>query len=264
MCSSWVRHVTYFHFIYLHANQFAAEFRGPGVHHNFDDSDSGYDVDMDNKIKSFGGNKRGRIILLGDGSEVLTDSDDTEMFDHGEEDKDLASQVTKVKSVSEPAGDSTVIPDKIDASDPKVKAVADKVTLEKSDKWALLTFSYFNDIDKCYGRLPFWLNVTTCYGRIENPVHTFFRLENYQDHVSLLACTTKIAFLWFHDLAKQRSWDMDNERFLALGVNLVSHCVGVSFFMPIFLILRSSSRSELFLCLFFSHDRSHNGIGFLE
>lgn len=71
-----------------------AEFRGPGVHHNFDDSDSGYDVDMDSKSKTFG-NQRGRIILLGDGTEVLTDSDDTEMFDHQEEDKDLDSQVHK-------------------------------------------------------------------------------------------------------------------------------------------------------------------------
>lgn len=72
-----------------------AEFRGPGVHHNFDDSDSGYDVDMDQKSKGFGSNQRGRIILLGDGTEVLTDSDDTEMFDHSEEDQDLASQVSK-------------------------------------------------------------------------------------------------------------------------------------------------------------------------
>ncbi|EHL00060.1 putative protein phosphatase 2C like protein [Glarea lozoyensis 74030] len=72
-----------------------AEFRGPGIHHNFDDSDSGYDVDMDQKNKPFSANQRGRIILLGDGTEVLTDSDDTEMFDQQEEDKDLASQVHK-------------------------------------------------------------------------------------------------------------------------------------------------------------------------
>ena len=36
----------------------------------------------------------GRIILLGDGTEVLTDSDETEMFDHGEEDKDLESHIS--------------------------------------------------------------------------------------------------------------------------------------------------------------------------
>ncbi|KAB5535154.1 phosphatase 2C-domain-containing protein [Coniochaeta sp. 2T2.1] len=73
-----------------------AEFRGPGVHHNFDDSDSnsGYDVEADKKSFGMGGYK-GRIIFLGDGTEVLTDSDDTEMFDNTEEDKDLASQVSK-------------------------------------------------------------------------------------------------------------------------------------------------------------------------
>ncbi|KAK3941246.1 phosphatase 2C-domain-containing protein [Diplogelasinospora grovesii] len=74
-----------------------AEFRGPGVHHNFDDSDSGYDVDSDSRHgKGFGlGGYRGRIIFLGDGTEVLTDSDDTEMFDNSEEDNDLVSQVSK-------------------------------------------------------------------------------------------------------------------------------------------------------------------------
>lgn len=78
-----------------------AEFRGPGVHHNFDDSDSG--VEEHRQGGNTGGNGRnfgiggykGRIIFLGDGTEVLTDGDDTEMFDNSEEDKDLASQVSK-------------------------------------------------------------------------------------------------------------------------------------------------------------------------
>lgn len=88
-----------------------AEFRGPGVHHGFDeqDSDSGYDVDTDNKskqnqpLKKFGiGGFKGRIIFLGDGTEVLTDADEsTEMFDNSEEDKDLASQVPKGSSLEE-------------------------------------------------------------------------------------------------------------------------------------------------------------------
>jgi len=106
-----------------------AEFRGPGVHHNFDDSDSGYDVDMDSKIKSFGGNQRGRIILLGDGTEVLTDSDDTDMFDHGEEDKDLASQVHKGQSTGHEsnAANTDGLPEKVDVKDPKYKAAVDQV-----------------------------------------------------------------------------------------------------------------------------------------
>ncbi|GAB1313836.1 Protein phosphatase 2C 2 [Madurella fahalii] len=84
-----------------------AEFRGPGVHHNFDDSDSGYDVEDHQKAgaggggRSFGiGGYRGRIIFLGDGTEVLTDSDDTEMFDNAEEDKDLVSQVSRGSSAT--------------------------------------------------------------------------------------------------------------------------------------------------------------------
>ncbi|CAK7221858.1 Protein phosphatase 2C 2 [Sporothrix curviconia] len=77
-----------------------AEFRGPGVHHNFDDSDSGYDVETDHRSQLFGvGGNRGRIIFLGDGSEVLTESDDTEMFDR--EDKDLDSQVSKASASSD-------------------------------------------------------------------------------------------------------------------------------------------------------------------
>lgn len=79
----------------------SAEFRGPGVHHNYEDSDSGYEMDAENKGKSFGvGGYRGRIILLGDGTEVLTDSDDTEMFDNADEDKDLESQVSKTPTTA--------------------------------------------------------------------------------------------------------------------------------------------------------------------
>lgn len=83
-----------------------AEFRGPGVHHNFDDSDSGYDVDAERKGgKSFGlGGYKGRIIFLGDGTEVLTDSEDTEMFDNAEEDRDLESQVSKTTTASQESG----------------------------------------------------------------------------------------------------------------------------------------------------------------
>lgn len=60
-------------------------------------------MEGENKGKSFGmAGYKGRIIFLGDGTEVLTDSDDAEMFDNTEEDKDLASQVSK-----EPEADGT-------------------------------------------------------------------------------------------------------------------------------------------------------------
>ncbi|KAK2760896.1 Protein phosphatase 2C 2 [Arachnomyces sp. PD_36] len=68
-----------------------SEFRGPGIRRQFDDSPDDYDIDLDNHTRGFG-LQSGRIILLGDGTEVLTDTTEEEMFD---EDKDLESQVRK-------------------------------------------------------------------------------------------------------------------------------------------------------------------------
>lgn len=73
----------------------SAEFRGPGVRHQFDDSPEDFELDLDHRTRGGFAGKSGRIILLGDGTEVLTDSDDAEMFDHSEEDKDLESQVRR-------------------------------------------------------------------------------------------------------------------------------------------------------------------------
>ena len=47
------------------------------------DSPDEYELDLDKRSRSFGG-KSGRIILLGDGTEVLTDSNDAEMFEEVE------------------------------------------------------------------------------------------------------------------------------------------------------------------------------------
>jgi len=62
------------------------------MRHQFEDSGEEYEMDIDQRTR---GGRSGRIILLGDGTEVLTDSDETEMFDHEEEDKDLDAQVAK-------------------------------------------------------------------------------------------------------------------------------------------------------------------------
>lgn len=72
----------------------SAEFRGPGVRQSYDESGDDYELDLDQRTRNMGG-RSGKIILLGDGTEMLTDSDDTEMFDHSEEDRDLDSQVNK-------------------------------------------------------------------------------------------------------------------------------------------------------------------------
>lgn len=71
-----------------------AEFRGPGARQNFEDSGDDYDLDADSRARNSGG-KSGRIILLGDGTEVLTDGDDHDMLENEEEDKDLDSQVIR-------------------------------------------------------------------------------------------------------------------------------------------------------------------------
>lgn len=63
-----------------------AENRGPGVGHQHNGGEEDYDLDMDQRTRGVGG-RSGRIILLGDGTEVLTDSDETEMFDHDDEEQ---------------------------------------------------------------------------------------------------------------------------------------------------------------------------------
>lgn len=86
----------------------AAEFRGPGTHHRFEDSGDDYDMDMDQRTRFLGGGRGGgRIILLGDGTEILTtsghdDDGDIDMEDRGEaeeandeEEKDLEEQVKR-------------------------------------------------------------------------------------------------------------------------------------------------------------------------
>ncbi|KKZ61453.1 protein phosphatase [[Emmonsia] crescens] len=75
-----------------------AEFRGPGVRRQCDDSLDDYEPGLDTRLR---GGRSGRIILLGDGTEVLTDMGDEDMFDQTEEDKDLESQVRKAGAGSE-------------------------------------------------------------------------------------------------------------------------------------------------------------------
>jgi protein phosphatase 2C family protein 2/3 len=71
----------------------SAEFRGPGVRHQFDDGADDYDLDTGNPANRGFGLRQGRIILLGDGTEVHADQDDDDLFDPTEEDKDSGNQV---------------------------------------------------------------------------------------------------------------------------------------------------------------------------
>ncbi|RAL09318.1 PP2C family serine/threonine-protein phosphatase [Aspergillus homomorphus CBS 101889] len=68
-----------------------AEFRGPGIRNQFEENPDEYDVEND---RSRGFSVRsGRIILLGDGTELIPEQNDDELFDHTEEDRDLGNQV---------------------------------------------------------------------------------------------------------------------------------------------------------------------------
>lgn len=98
-----------------HADYCAAEFRGPGAHHRFDDSPDDYEMDMDQRTRFLGGGRAGRIILLGDGTEILAgqmhdDDGDVDMEDRGEaeeaEEKDLDEQVQKGQEPNVPNGET--------------------------------------------------------------------------------------------------------------------------------------------------------------
>ncbi|KAI4197009.1 MAG: hypothetical protein LQ350_006196 [Teloschistes chrysophthalmus] len=73
-----------------------AESRAPGqrARHLPEDSSDDYDVDLDKQGSGFGG-RSGRIILLGNGTEVVTDSEEQEVFDHEDDDRDLENQISK-------------------------------------------------------------------------------------------------------------------------------------------------------------------------
>lgn len=72
-------------------------------------------MDMDQRTRMLGGGRGGRIILLGDGTEVLADHQDddgdVDMEDRGEaeeEEKDLAEQVKKGQSQATSEGNGPV------------------------------------------------------------------------------------------------------------------------------------------------------------
>lgn len=60
-------------------------------------------MDLDHRFRPSSGGLGGRIILLGDGTEISTEAPDSEMFDHDDEDKDLDAQVDKFQSEGSPS-----------------------------------------------------------------------------------------------------------------------------------------------------------------
>ena len=114
-----------------------AENRGPGLGHasnGWGDAD-GYELDMDQRTRNLGGRPGGRIILLGDGKEVLTDSDemdqdedDPESANHSiEEEPQQTDEEAAARSAREatPAPESTPEKPSATAEDSKVQVAND-------------------------------------------------------------------------------------------------------------------------------------------
>ncbi|CAK45235.1 uncharacterized protein An08g00830 [Aspergillus niger] len=68
-----------------------AEFRGPGIRNQFEENPDDFDMEND-RARGFSV-RSGRIILLGDGTELIPEQNDDELFDQAEEDQDLVNQV---------------------------------------------------------------------------------------------------------------------------------------------------------------------------
>lgn len=68
-----------------------AEFRGPGIRNQFEETPDNYDLEND---RSRGFSVRsGRIILLGDGTELIPEQNDEELFDQKEESRDVTNHL---------------------------------------------------------------------------------------------------------------------------------------------------------------------------
>ena len=73
---------------------FVAKIKAPRVRRHPEDSGDEYDLDSDQGSRGTGG-RPGRVILLGNGTELLTDNDEADGFDNDDEEKGRGSQVKK-------------------------------------------------------------------------------------------------------------------------------------------------------------------------
>lgn len=89
-------------------------------------------MDLDQRTQGIG-SRSGRIILLGDGTEALTESDDAEMFDQDEEDKDLDAQVAKgrIEELHDDDDDSRLRSEREETPAPEGQKSATHGTLEQ-------------------------------------------------------------------------------------------------------------------------------------
>ena len=89
-----------------------AEFRGPGQHRQFDNSPDENDMDIDQRSTTIGG-RGSRIILLGDGSEAVNNSDQQWVDEmDGSEDSFDASDITEREDTPAPEPAQTSVTSK--------------------------------------------------------------------------------------------------------------------------------------------------------
>ncbi|KAH1345370.1 hypothetical protein KXV68_006480 [Aspergillus fumigatus] len=80
-----------------------SEFRGPGIRNQFEETPDNYDSEND---RSRGFSVRsGRIILLGDGTELIPEQNDEELFDQREENRDVTNHLQHESPDSSARGD---------------------------------------------------------------------------------------------------------------------------------------------------------------
>ncbi|GFF49629.1 protein phosphatase 2C homolog 3 [Aspergillus udagawae] len=80
-----------------------SEFRGPGIRNQFEETPDNYDLEND---RSRGFSVRsGRIILLGDGTELIPEQNDEELFDQREENRDVTNHLQHESPESSARGD---------------------------------------------------------------------------------------------------------------------------------------------------------------
>lgn len=89
-------------------------------------------MDLDSRFRPNSGSG-GRIILLGDGTEISTEGQDGELFDNEDEDRDLDSQVNKYnEEASNPRSEREGTPGPRSSHD-QVTESPSSVQTEKSD-----------------------------------------------------------------------------------------------------------------------------------
>ncbi|ODM21742.1 Protein phosphatase 2C [Aspergillus cristatus] len=103
-----------------------AEFRGPRNRNRFVASPDDYDMDLE-RSRGFSGLRSGRIIVLGDGTEVIPDQSE-ELFEQAEEDQDEPSTTGQAQSESS----DTTRNDREDTPGPQAKNESGSANISES------------------------------------------------------------------------------------------------------------------------------------